>query len=62
LFIKGARKKQFDAVHFLPLCLIQDVLAEAHGGPLAGHDGIYTTKECLERSGWRRRETKKQYD
>jgi hypothetical protein len=43
-------KRQFEpsrVVIFLPASLKQDTLADAHGGQLVGHDGIYKTKECL---------------
>jgi hypothetical protein len=42
-------------VIFLPTSLIPDVLSEAHGNQMVGHDGIYKTKErflqCYYRPG-----------
>jgi hypothetical protein len=43
-------KRQFEpsrVVIFLPQALVNDVLQEAHGHLLTGHDGVYKTKECI---------------
>ena len=43
-------KRQFEpsrVVIFLPQALINDVLQEAHGHLLTGHDGVYKTKERI---------------
>jgi hypothetical protein len=43
-------KRQFEpsrVVTFLPQALVNDVLQEAHGHLLTGHDGVYKTKERI---------------
>ena len=43
-------KRKFEpsrVVIFLPESLVSQVLQEAHGHLLSGHDGIYKAKECL---------------